>query len=440
MRLSLRLQLIIGVLALLTVSLTIVGVWLFTKETRLAGSDLLPRTHTLAYVRNVDDPTLRHLRPLFPVLSTVSLPNGTQADLAIVEYTTDAPAQWIVFGYPTDPHQPIVITTSSPHIRSLLRKQQAADSLSRAPAFRTLASISSPGHPWAFLQFPLLRLPDDLPLTLKTPSSPLSLSWQEHSVILSGLSESPLPSETLQTHTRIPTEGAVFTAHAAELRWFFSFLENALSPSQRVIAQSLLQERVRGIFGSEVSMRYDLFPLLAHEASLRLRENGSGTLLFLLEGPLTPDANTTLEQLPTVLQHQNIAVEHIRKTLGDDLSFETMTLRESPSAPERTEFGWDIASPLSTPHGLLQRAKRSSRFLLGTDAEGFVAALRIVPPPHSSVQILAEGTFDLPGFLSLLHREFPDLAPLPPITTEPREISWRLERTGSIFSWILRAP
>lgn len=440
MRPSLHLQRIIGSLALLAFLLTIVGVWLFAKETRPTGSDLLPRTHTLAYVRNVDDATLRHLLPLFPALSTVSLPSDMQADLAIVQYTGGAAAQWMVFGYATDPDQPIVITTSSPQIRSLLSTQQTGDSLSKTPAFRALASLSSSEHPWAFLQFPLLRLPKDLPLALQTPSSPLSLSWKKNTVIFSGISSTPLPSRTLQTHARIPTAGAVFTAHAADLQWLLSFLEHALTPSQRMIAQSLLKEQVRTIFGSNVSMRYDLFPLLAHEASLRLQETGSGTLRFLLEGSLTPDARTTLEALPTALRHQHIVTEHIQKTLGDDLSFETMALRENPPALERTELGWDIASPLTTPHGMLQRATRSARFLLGTDTEGFLAALRIVPPPHSSTQILAEGTFDLPGFLSLLHREFPDLAPLPPTPSEPREISWRLERTGSIFSWILRAP
>jgi len=155
--------------------------------------------------------------------------------------------------------------------------------------------------------------------------------------------------------------------------------EHTLDPSMLSLLQSLGNDMVRQRIGTDLSLRYDLAPLLSDDAALHVGTEGNdGTAHFLLEGSLPSSHTNMLEDIRTsFLSHVRTAK---RETLTFESGFTSDTLAEDTGTLQEetaTEDGWEIQSVNHAESGkMLVTAQKGDRVLLSDSRSAIEARIR----------------------------------------------------------------
>lgn len=352
----------------------IVAAILFLTPQKVSHVQLVPED-CVAYFQNMKTSDVVRWYPLYPELRTLPAIQAP-SDIAIVEL--QGKRQWILF---SDEGQEVVkgihFTASTPAASALVRTHPK--SLSRLPAFRDIQpqnASTSPtlyfnlqkNDPWvspSVLDSFIKKGVTHIALTLKGTGATLSLFSATPDVWNTFGSErtdavehllSPAPHFSLSLSSPTTTIDAFLKAH----------------PSQNAIVEGRLGILIKNVLGEDVSLRYDLFPLLQKPSTLHARiDQGSFTFLLMGQAQGSAVLSATLKRIEesaaaTFASASEIRREYDQKQVGSSLQFDT----EQVERTEETHAGWTVHS-IKEKNGdhFFAIARKGNRFLLTTRPE-----------------------------------------------------------------------
>ncbi len=364
----------LAVIALLT------GIYLLSDR-QLAPSTYLPQAATVAVFHQGESTDLHRYSSLFPVLDTV--PAATEpVHVALVQLPSGT-LGWVMFPlqkYATltlspqagTPLRDGIVTSGQPELTALL-----ADTKDRLSAFAPYATLKGKlsTQPWAFID--TQRLPQTFSANDRRSAALLGI---DRYAGLTVRADAP----TLMAYN---PRAAIFSAPNASLaipanaeqilyvgrpRPLWSSLRASVTPEEQMILDARAATLVRASIGNDISVPYDLLPLLEDGMLLAIGPRSATGGAFVLRGT-APNA----ESLTTIMTrlHRERAGQGgarvVEKTFDakQGFSFRGLAARSNESDPLPEQRGsWEILVTRGTTGHSLITAQRDADFLFGNDA------------------------------------------------------------------------
>jgi hypothetical protein len=298
---------------------TIASVTLFPARTPTVA-DLLPANRTVAVVSARTAEHAAWLRSWLGI--PLEIAAFDDASLAIIK--DGAANGWVLLRpSPEGSIDPFIVTASSP---ALLQSLQEDERLGDAETFRLLSRDIAPDDSWAYADPASGR---DVLRGWAVIDAPFLVTLEANTVSL-----------------RLPrADDAIATT---------------------LLLRSVISDAVRSAFGSDVSLEYDIKPLLIPDGTLHLH-TGSGSLQFAMHGRMS-DATETARLLDSLHEHGSAGQATVRREqrdFGDGLTMDTLRADGQTGKEEREEVnGWD----LRVAAGGFATAQAGRVFAVGSDA------------------------------------------------------------------------
>ncbi len=203
-----------------------------------------------------------------------------------------------------------------------------------------------------------------------------------------------------------------------------------------LLQQELLTQEIESLLGAEISLQYDLAPLLRRPTTACLAGEGNARTGLLL-GEFT-GGRTAWDSLALRL-HDSFNARHaegtVERRLVDD-EYEYAIAKSTTTSSEtttRTEGGWAIRETVTGSGSGLFTARRGNRFLIATSQDWLHAGLNATPSAPStfagSIDMRAMTMTDLPVNLRILL----------PLFQGSTEVEWSVVTQNGITSVHLQA-
>jgi len=406
-----------GLAAVLAV-ISIGSLLLFFLRTAEGSWSYLPEKETVALFHTLSPERRTALEQSFPILRAVP-PSQAPIDIAIL-ILPDGTLGWASFrkeaplpASDRDKEGSFTVAASSQPVRSLIKHD--AGRLGGNRHFLALTTRLDPTLSFVALD---LRLLAPIPTTLDRAlldslPSPLALAaWDGSGTILRfagpagkfGGAAPDLPSLS-------PTP-IVSIASADALMWNNPIV-SAIPAEQRTILQGLLSPQLATLLGQDISLPYDLAPLLAAPMTVSWTRTASGALHFLVQG--NAPASVLRDKLDMIhrsfrsglpsfdIAHRTLTNGFAATTIGEDAS--------GVADETRTEGAWTVRKTARQEGGAsLISAVAGERFVLGNDDAWIAQALgtpAASPLPRFTATPFFGGATDRDAFLGF----FRDLLP-----------------------------
>jgi hypothetical protein len=369
----------IALATLAALSLTSAVLWMLYGNALVPAERLLPAT-TAALVTNADAETMRLLKTWMPALAGMSEPeNRTDISTLILAEGTVLPALLTPeLSLNTHPYA----VQGADQAKMLIGNP--AESLEKTDAYLTLLPGKHPDAAWAYMNPAMMgtgsRLSPWSWLHLTRPFA-LSLSPSAIDVAIVDKAAGGLPTLSKQ----IPSVFAhpIFSVQGTDLLSLADRAEGGIAPDALFALKSLITDAIRGRVGKDVSLTYDVLPLLEGETALHLgTEGNTKETRFLLEGTLTDGVQERLDLIVASFRSSLPAVK--RETLTFEKGFTSDTLAEDTNAVEAQTLsveGWEIHTVLHKESGhALVAAVKGDRFLLSDSPAAIEARVRRTLP------------------------------------------------------------
>ena len=407
-------QAIISSLALAGVILAGAILWLVYPVQQIHPEDLLPANKTILFVDLPQPEALSKLAQWFPVLREIPNPPPRSAALVL---PGNGRAEWIFFGFPDE--APGARTQREETLKLL----GSGAALSASADFRTLVGHDRT-HTRLFLSLPSPLLPYPTifePLTALR--SPLGVAQTASGVTLSTIvnraSGYPALSPVLPLAFEHPTLVLAGSDALKQIGAVAALLPDALTLS----ARGSLEQAIADTFGPDISMTYDIVPLLGENALIETGMDADAQhSLFVLGGSLSDTAKNTvlLEKLRAGFSRTLPVSEQIHRAFEKGRTFDD--IRANPDALEKNQEqvnGWDvhtIRSPQTNRE--FTTAQQSERTFVGTSHSAVLAMLdgtgSALHLPYSTAgTIVAGGLMQYSAMQSLLQFFLPSSVTLP---------------------------
>lgn len=405
----------------LGIAVVILTALFFPRAASYGPADVLPADRTLLYLENADPSVPAQLGFLVPVLHTMPPTDGTAA--ALIRHD-DGSAHWVVFE--KDETGAAAMRAVHPGTLALIG---TGASLSDDAAYRTLARGRAGTGSWLYVHAAQdhLALPDALeppggPLSIALPSSGIHIAWPAAGMVR------PLSAAFGSTDD----QRTILHLQAGDLRSLLGQLSGMLTDHTTLAYESALRAWFARTFGQDLSLVYDLAPLLEGQTSVTLMQTNSGTLA-LLEGT-ADNAARQLDALHAGFAASLGTAQRVERTFDD--AFSIRHVRAGSDARESTDevSGWHLRSATRGDSGL-HSAVRGDRFMLSNDISLLRAALETpaVPPPAASGMPVARGTLHDEAARGLLQTALPGEAlPVPADLLSAPLLHWELVRSGNL--------
>lgn len=200
-------------------------------------------------------------------------------------------------------------------------------------------------------------------LHLSTPSRSVLLAGTGLAIILLGLG-------TLAVLVQKEMQGQDTELHVTVN---LASLEHPRNAEEEVRA-AIWRTRTETIVGKDVSVPYDLLPLLHAPATLSLTVESNGMIRFFAEGSVgdTQMLHDRLARLHASVRTRLAQVQIERKNF--EQGFSALLVREKPGSVRESEEemdGWDVRSTISGSGTGLVSAEYREQYILGSE-RGFV--------------------------------------------------------------------
>lgn len=280
-------------MSLVTVTVTSLKAYMVTPE------DLLPGESTLALFSSAEEALIRQYEVWLPVLRSIP-PSAFPRTIAVVDIPQEGPVI-VLFArrplpadiFPADNRWtrkdigPLTVAASSPAIFPLL--ESPVSPLRSFRAYRRLSQEGKGDQAWIFAQSSLLPQPlspaDTLLNTLAVHGAThlsIAPSGQSGSVVRFFPANGPEDPAILPV---APADGSPsFSIALAHADTFWQELKESLSRTDRLTLEAKLLTLLASTFGEDVSLDYDVLPLLLAPSRLTLTVTASGSTAFLLQG------------------------------------------------------------------------------------------------------------------------------------------------------------
>lgn len=442
-----------GVILLVALIVIVSSLKTYTQK----PEDLLPAEETIAVFMNPTEQSLRsydlwlpllaHLPPLSgkDAIALLALPKGGQGIAVFARRSvTQADAPSSVTGEDIRTMGSFSVLVTSPDIWPLIEAPTMR--LAQFKPFRTLSRGKGATVSWNFLRTSALPHSDSLAhdilssLFLKgamflaiTPSNDQGhtiVEIEEDASFWDNLSAAPLPPTPSHPLFSLSLPG---TEH---------LLENVLTDiprDRRMVLDSALLTWVAGVFGDDVSLAFDLLPLLKDSAAFSLQRNVAGETAFLLAGTADEAILSPLLRRLHDSVHAGLPTARTVTRSLDKGRYVFRNMRSDPSGVEEKEERkgeWQTHTTIHAGDGKgLFSAVKGKSYLLSNDAGLFSEVLNgsgsLLPSPEAA---LARGSIDL-SFLasSGLSASSPLLTfPSPLFPEKATLLRWLLNRRNTV--------
>ncbi|MBI5155878.1 hypothetical protein HZA45_01235 [Candidatus Peregrinibacteria bacterium] len=409
-------QAIISSLAFCGVIIAGIILWFVYPVTQIRAEDLLPADKTILFLDLPQPEALPKLAAWFPVLQEIPSPLPRSAALVT---PGNGRSEWIFF----DAAFPGTAPRAHAQSEEALKLLGSGARLSAAADFRNVLSENA-AHTRLFLTAPSPLLPHPVILgPLIVPRAALSVEQTASGVTLSTFVSDASPHRALSPVLPLAFEHPTLVLAGSEALKQTGALAAAFPDAITTPVRGALEQAIADTFGPDISMTYDIIPLLEHTS---IFETGTDPAmdrsLFVLTGSVPDQAkNTTLmEKLRSAFTRTLPVSEAVHRTFEKGQTFDD--IRANPDAlEERTENvnGWDvqtIRSPqanreFTTAHLAGRSVIGSSRTAVLAMLDGTGAVLRL--PYARAGTIVAGGLADMDTLHNLLQFFLPSPVTLP---------------------------
>jgi hypothetical protein len=243
--------------------------------------------------------------------------------------------------------------------------------LSSDVTFSTLKTHASTETEWAFLSASLFPqgaslFADVLKALLVAKSSGVALWYIDNDISVRHISDALIAKKAPTTIPEMPDSFAVFAFGNGQAS--FRSLQQSLQKDDAIVLEGLLQEAVH-TYGKNISLQYDILPLLKEPSSVQLSASG-GVLNILLSGSMqeTKSLHSILDRLHAEYERTLPSSKITKRVL--DKRFSSIDIRHDPTMIERNqraEEGWLVRSTsLAGSHKEMVTATQSNAFIIGT--------------------------------------------------------------------------
>lgn len=394
-KVSHRLQIIIGVAVSLCLMLIGVTSYALLRTSTYTPADLLPADATVAFLSNADVSLTSSIERFVPLVRRVPL-DGERADIAVVRLPNGEEA-WIRFAPSKIPGGAPDISASDQRALAMLSTEHKG--LSQLADFRSLASTYALGNTWMYLSNARRDASFFLPVAL--PDRPVSVSFSNNDARIAWIST----DDTLHTVAGLPQINTDILIHAGNMLDAWTYVHTSLPEQQRTAYEAILRQKVLAHFGSDISAAYDLLPLL----------DGPGTFLaddggMLLEGTAKNDPTPIMEKLHDGFRSTATSATRITQTFDETFDIDTMQA-ETDSLQEETtdQNGWTMRTTADTTSGRsLVTTVRGNRFMISTRPELFRSITdQSIEAGNIGLQTVAAGSLEQGATQNLLGPSLP---------------------------------
>ena len=216
-------------------------------------------------------------------------------------------------------------------------------------------------------------------------------------------------------------------------------LTELLTLKDSLLAESFVRKLVAKI-GEDISMEYDVLPLLQEPSTLHLSQTGSLTS-FLLEGSLsnTKEREQIFDRLHETIRNKLPTVRVTKRVL--DKRFSTTDLRHDPDLIELEQYtlhGWAIRITRHKEETLhLATANKGSRFIVSDNKDLIETAIthRTALQTASLSKentVRSAGYVDLPAFTELLEWWLPLVERWSSLLEHEGTLFWSIEEDANV--------
>lgn len=406
----------IGLSTLAGAAIVLALVWLTYPSRQEQPEDLLPAEHTLLYARIAAQDDLAQLATWFPALDGV--PKNPLPQAAALVRVSPQETAWITFDAPTGLHRAPSAHATNTHALALLR---TGPSLGNALTYRILRGSPQEGS--------LLYLADARAAHTAHPftnwlqiGGPMIVERTASGVTIA-LQTAQYPSDRIEPRVPLAFARPVLIFSVAEPRTLLAALLAAVDGSITAPAEGWLREALKSILGEDVSMPFDLAPLLAGPTTLQVGPALPGQdrpALLQGIGADDEDVSARIALLHDRFRAASPAIEERHRLLDTGRTFDD--LRLDPTAIEdrrETVSGWEMRVTEHRGGRMLATALLGEQFIISTNADALLAVLHgtngqfALPIPGESTPV-AGGFVDAAALSPLLRELLPAGTRIPP--------------------------
>lgn len=390
--------------------------WLVYPVQQIYPEDLLPADKTILFLDLPEPEDLPGLAEWFPVLRDIPDPPPRSAALVT---PGNGRAEWIFF----DTAFPGTAPRARAQSEETLKLLGSGARLRMAADFRTLLS-GSHSHARLFLSPPSPLLPHP---TILEPVMTADAAFAAEQTA-SGISLSTFIRETGTHRALSPVlplafEHPTLILAGSDALKQIGALATLLPDALPTAARGSLEQTIADALGPDISMTYDIVPLLKGNALIETgMDAGRERSLFVLGGFLPDAAKNTLllDKLRSSFVRTLPVSEIVHRAFEKGRTFDD--IRANPEALEKNQEqvnGWDvqtIRSPQTNRE--FTTAQQSERAFIGTSRSAVLAMLdgtgSALHLPYSTAgTIVAGGLIDFSAMQSLLQFFLPSSVTLP---------------------------
>jgi hypothetical protein len=384
----------LATLAGLSISASVL--WALYGNALMPPERLLP-ANTAVMISNADAKTMHWLKTWIPQLHSLPtvFPETTVALIPV-----NGKLGWVTLTPVTGiGGMPYAINASLPEVRSLIGTEH---SLEESETFQALAAAKKPLQPQAYVNTPLLGSGTALlPWPWLRLSSPALLLQTDTALEVSLLDAtnrvvSPQYAASLQPAFAKP----LFAFQSTDAAMLWKTLGEHIDEHTQSVIQSLLTDALKAHLGKDLSVTYDILPLLRDKVSLQLAAGQDGSTHFLLEGTLE---SRNEERLQTILRSFETSLPAMRReTLTFEENFVSDTLAQDERIIEKsaeTIEDWEVRRIVhKDTKQALALATKGQLFMLSDSPEALETRLRKTLPLWSWQTI--QGSLFASGMMS----------------------------------------
>lgn len=329
---------------------------------------------TAAFITNADPEDLQVLRTWLPALSAA--PELTRQETAALVPVQAGRVELAVLTPGASLKANPYTVEGSEQARQALNGKGSP--LERSPEYLALLPKKLPEAARAYVNPPLLGSGAwSTPWRWLKSTRPMAVTLSPDAADIIVADDGPLALPTLAKQVPMAFQQPIAVVQGTDLLTLWDRAANAMEPHARFAIRSLGMDAARKRLGKDVSLTYDVLPLLRGDTVLHVGREGAN-IRFLAEGLLIDEGEERLEAIADAFRANLPAVK--RETLTFDRGFVSDTLAEDPEVVEDRLFsveGWSVRAIRHTESNqALVLAEKGDRFMLSDSPAAVEARIR----------------------------------------------------------------
>lgn len=335
--------------------LVIPGVQMLPRY-RIGAEDILPAKETVLLLHDPSAKELQQWKTIFPalddvisdaVLDAVAVVKSPEGEMQSVGFIKKSGA-WDGKSCDIGPYQVVFAVPGRFPCRAIDTFLAPGSRLAQDRGWKSLGRL--PKESWAFLRREEVPVGKTLPeralqASLLGGATHLLFPEEKDVIVIRAWPTSPL-SPLAEPSIISPLRDPAMVLTVGNLEEMLGGLDHVLSPEDHIIFEGSLLQMLEELAGPQVSLRYEILPLIARGSQIHTGKTASGTQSILLSGNAdhTKDIVTRIDALHRSFALRHPDVELLEYAFDDGrFPFQTLRLSEEVSSEASDQIrGWAV--------------------------------------------------------------------------------------------------